>query len=281
MNRSWTGLGRFLRRDKRASFGLFILFLAAFGALLAPWLAPYDPLAQDFLSLEPPSWDHPLGTDDVGRDLLSRLIFGARISLFVGVVTVALSLVLGVALGLLAGYFGGWVDMLIMRYIDLQWAFPNIIIAVGLVAIFGAGLWNVIVAITLAYLDDFARITRGQVLALREEDFVTSAKALGASSGRILMRHILPNALAPIIVQATVAVAAAILAEAGLSFLGLGVNPTTPSWGLILNGARGYISLAWWYSVFPGLAIMLVVLAINFLGDGLRDFFDVKEINRA
>lgn len=189
----------------------------------------------------------------------------------------ALAATLGVTLGLLSGYYGRWVDMLVMRYIDLQWAFPNFIIAVGLVAVFGTGLENVIVAVTLAFLDDFARITRGMVLALREEDFVAAARAMGASDRRIMFRHVLPNAISPIIVQATVSVSYAILAEAGLSFLGLGVKPTTPTWGLILNDARPFFLSAWWLGIFPGLAIMLVVLSINFVGDGLRDLLDVKE----
>ena len=192
---------------------------------------------------------------------------------------VALSLVIGVLLGLLAGFYGGWIDNIIMRYIDLQWAFPNFIIAVYLVAIFGTGLSNVIVAITLAFLDDFARIVRGMVLTLRTQDFVLASRATGASDARIIWRHIFPNSIAPVIVQATVSVSAAILAEAGLSFLGLGVQPSTPTWGLILSDARSFISRGWWLAVFPGLAITLTVLSINFLGDVLRDIFDVREYN--
>lgn len=268
---------RVLRRDKKALFGLVVLGLFTVAAIFAPWVAPYDPKAQDFEMLQPPSAQHPLGTDDLGRDLFSRIVYGARISLFVGVVTVLLALVVGVALGLVAGYYGGWLDHLIMRYIDLQWAFPNFLIAVYLVAVFGTGLENVIVAISLAFVDDFARIARGMVLAIREEEYVAAARAVGASDGRILWRHVLPNALAPLLVQATVSVSYAILAEAGLSFLGLGVKPTTPTWGLILSDARTFISRAWWLGVFPGLAIMLTVLSINFLGDALRDAFDVRE----
>ena len=268
---------RTLQRDKKALFGLFVLAAFTLGAIFAPWVAPYDPRAQEFKMLLPPSAVHPLGTDDLGRDLFSRIVYGARISLFVGVTTVLIALIVGVLLGLVAGYYGGWLDSLIMRYIDLQWAFPNFIIAVYLVAIFGTGLENVIVAISLAFLDDFARIARGMVLAIREEEYVTAAKAVGASDLRILLRYVLPNALAPIIVQATVSVSYAILAEAGLSFLGLGVKPTTPTWGLILSDARTFISRAWWLGVFPGLAIMLTVLSINFLGDALRDIFDVRE----
>ncbi|MGQ0549909.1 MAG: ABC transporter permease [Armatimonadota bacterium] len=266
-----------LWRDKRASLGLVVLCVAVLSAILAPLIAPYDPGAQSQEILLAPSRQHWLGTDDLGRDLASRIIFGSRVSLVVGVVTVALATLFGVLLGLSSGYYGGWVDMLVMRYIDLQWAFPNFIIAVGLVAIFGTGLENVIVAITLAFLDDFARITRGSVLAIRGEDYVTAARAQGASDGRIMVRHILPNAVSPIIVQATVSVSVAILAEAGLSFLGLGVNPTTPTWGLILNDARDFFTSAWWLGIFPGVAIMLIVLSINFVGDGLRDLLDVRE----
>ncbi|GAB4560831.1 MAG: ABC transporter permease [Anaerolineae bacterium] len=272
--RSWV---RVLWRDKKALVGLAILIAMAVAAVLAPVVAPYDPNAQDYGFLEPPSSSHLLGTDDLGRDLFSRVVYGARVSLFVGVTTVALALIIGVVLGLLAGYYGGWLDIIIMRYIDLQWAFPNFIIAVYLVAVFGTGLANVIVAVTLAYLDDFSRIVRGVVLSLREEEFVTAARAIGSSDWRILFRHILPNATAPVIVQATVSVSYAILAEAGLSFLGLGVKPSTPTWGLILSDARTFISRAWWLGVFPGLAIMITVLSINFLGDALRDMFDVRE----
>jgi peptide/nickel transport system permease protein len=224
-----------------------------------------------------PSLTHPLGTDDLGRDLLSRIIWGTQISLFVGVSTVALALILGVALGVVAGFYGGWADMIIMRYIDLQWAFPNFIIAIYLVAVFGTGLLNVIVAIALAFLDDFARVARSMVLTLKEEQFVDAARVQGFSDLRIMVRHILPNALAPIIVQATVSVSYAILAEAEKRQRGLGVRPDTPTWGLILADGRSFISQAWWLGVFPGLAIMLVVLAINFVGDALRDALDVRE----
>jgi peptide/nickel transport system permease protein len=269
----------FLRlwRDKRASFGLIVLSLAVLSALFAPVLAPYDPNAQSQELLQAPSGRHWLGTDDLGRDLASRIIFGSRVSLFVGVSTVILASALGVLMGLASGFYGRWIDTLVMRYIDLQWAFPNFIIAVGLVAVFGTGLENVIVAITLAFLDDFARITRGSVLAVREEEYVTAARAVGALDRRVMFRHVLPNVVSPIIVQATVSVSFAILAEAGLSFLGLGVKPTTPTWGLILNDARPFFVSAWWLGVFPGLAIMLIVLSINFVGDGLRDLLDVRE----
>ena len=266
-----------LRQDKKALIGFIVLAVLIVAALLAPLISPYDPTYMEFEMIERPSWAHPLGTDDLGRDLLSRLIAGTRISLFVGISTVVIALVAGIFLGISAGYFGGWIDTIIMRYIDLQWAFPNFILAVYLVAIFGTGLSNVIVAISLAFIDDFARITRGMVLTIREEQYVAAARTLGASDFRIMWRHILPNATAPIIVQATVSVSYAILAEAGLSFLGLGVESDTPTWGLILADARSFISRAWWLGVYPGLFIMVTVLSVNFLGDGLRDFLDVRE----
>ena len=189
---------------------------------------------------------------------------------------VAISLVLGVLMGVVAGYYGGWIDMVLMRYIDLQWAFPNFIIAVYLVAVFGTGLANVIVAVSLAFIDDFARIARGMVLSIKQEQYVAAARTLGASDNRIMWRHVLPNATAPLIVQATVSVSYAILGEAGLSFLGLGVEADTPTWGLILSEARSFISRAWWLGVFPGVAIMLAVLGFNLLGDGLRDALDPR-----
>ena len=264
-------------KDRKAQFGLVVLVLFILGALLAPVLAPYDPNEMTLNMMNGPSSDNMLGTDDLGRDLFSRILWGTQISLFVGVATVALALVFGVLLGMLAGYYGGWIDMVIMRYIDLQWAFPNFIIAVYLVAVFGTGLLNVIVAIALAFLDDFARVARSMVLTLKQEQYIDAAKVQGFSDFRIMMRHILPNAIAPIIVQATVSVSYAILGEASLSFLGLGVSSDTPTWGLILADGRSFISRAWWLGVFPGLAIMLVVLSINFIGDGLRDALDVRE----
>jgi peptide/nickel transport system permease protein len=274
------GISRFrfiFSRDKKAPVAIFIILIFLLSAIFAPWLAPYDPNEMTLEMMEAPSKMHLLGTDDLGRDLLSRIIWGTQISLFVGVSTVAISLVLGVILGVIAGYYGGWADMIIMRYIDLQWAFPNFIIAVYLVAVFGTGLLNVIVAISLAFLDDFARIARSMVLTLKEQQFVEAARTNGSSNLRIMFKHILPNAAAPIIVQATVSVSYAILGEASLSFLGLGVSANTPTWGLILADGRSFISQAWWLGVYPGLAIMLIVLSINFLGDSLRDTLDVKE----
>ena len=257
--------------------GLVIVLVFCLAALLGDLVTPYDPQAQNYELLEPPSLSHPLGTDNVGRDLLSRIIVGARISMVVGLSTVALAAAVGIVLGVAAGYYGGWIDMVVMRAIDVLWAFPNFILAVMLVAIFGLGLQNVIVAIALAYVDDFARIIRGMVLVLKEDDFVTAARAMGASNRRMMFKHIFPNALPPVIVQASVFVAAAILAEAGLTFLGLGVSPLTPTWSSILNDARPFFTRAWWLGTFPGVVIMLIVLAVNFVGDAIRDINDVHE----
>ena len=264
-------------RDKKALVGSVVLTIFLISAIFGNVISPYDPSDMAFDMMESPSWSHPLGTDDLGRDLLSRIIVGTQVSLFVGISTVVIALIAGLILGVLAGYLGGWVDHVIMRYIDLQWAFPNFIIAVYLVAVFGTGLSNVIVAISLAFVDDFARIARGMVLSIKEEQYVAAARTVGVSDIRIMWRHILPNAAAPIIVQATVSISYAILGEASLSFLGLGVDASTPTWGLILADGRSFISRAWWLGIFPGLAIMLTVLSINFLGDTLRDFLDVRE----
>ena len=264
-------------RDKKALVGSVVLTIFLISAIFGNVISPYDPSDMAFDMMESPSWSHPLGTDDLGRDLLSRIITGTQVSLFVGISTVVIALIAGLILGVLAGYLGGWVDHVIMRYIDLQWAFPNFIIAVYLVAVFGTGLSNVIVAISLAFVDDFARIARGMVLSIKEEQYVAAARTVGVSDIRIMWRHILPNAAAPIIVQATVSISYAILGEASLSFLGLGVDASTPTWGLILADGRSFISRAWWLGIFPGLAIMLTVLSINFIGDTLRDFLDVRE----
>ncbi len=275
--RGFRYFARRFSRDRRAMVGLVIVVVFCLAALLGELASPYDPQSQNYALLEAPSFAHPLGTDNVGRDLLSRIIVGARISMVVGISTVTLAAVVGIVLGVAAGYYGGWIDMVVMRAIDVLWAFPNFILAVMLVAIFGLGLQNVIVAIALAYVDDFARIIRGMVLVLKEDDFVTAARAMGASNRRMMFKHIFPNALPPVIVQASVFVAAAILAEAGLTFLGLGVSPLTPTWASILNDARPFFTRAWWLGTFPGVVIMLIVLAVNFVGDAIRDINDVHE----
>jgi peptide/nickel transport system permease protein len=273
-NRFW----RRLRAERKAFVGLFFVALLALTAILGPYIAPYDPDADDFTLFDSPSLEHPMGTDSFGRDLFSRLLVGTRISFTIGISAAFLSMVVGVTLGLVSGYFGGWIDSIIMRFIDLLWAFPVIILTVALVAIFGAGARNVVIAIAIAYLDDFARVVRSEVLRIREEEFTIAARALGAKDERIIFRHILPNTLAPIIVQATFAVGLGILAESGLTFLGLGVNPSTPTWGLALNDSRDFIQQAWWLSIFPGLAIVFTVLSLNLFGDGLRDALDVRSV---
>lgn len=273
--------GRFwrrLRRERKALVGLVLIAVLAFLAIAGPWVTPHDPETDDFPLMEAPSWEHPLGTDSYGRDLLSRLIAGTRISFTVGVLAAALALAVGGTMGLLAGYYGRWVDSLMMRLVDLLWAFPVIIIAVAMVAILGAGFRNVVIAVAIAYFDDFARIVRAEVLGLREDDFTTAARSIGARDRRIMLRHILPNMIAPITVQLTFAVGLGILSESTLSFLGLGVSPSTPTWGLALNEGRDFFRQAWWISVFPGLAIVTTVLALNLFGDGLRDALDVKGV---
>jgi peptide/nickel transport system permease protein len=272
---------RRLRHERKALIGL--IFVATLGAvaLIGPALAPYNPHADDYGLFESPSFAHPMGTDSFGRDLLSRIIAGTRISFSVGILAALSSMVVGVLLGLIAGYYGRWIDSVIMRFVDLLWAFPVIILAVAIVAVFGAGFANVVVAIAVAYLDDFARIVRAEVLRLREEDYTIAARSIGARNRRIMFQHILPNIVAPIIVQATFAVGLGILAESTLTFLGLGVNPSTPTWGATLNEGRDFVRQAWWISVFPGCAIVVTVLALNLFGDGLRDAFDVKSVSEA
>jgi len=265
-----------IQTNLKAKVGLIILAIFLLVAIFASLLAPYDPNEMSLDMMSAPSFQHLLGTDDLGRDLFSRIIWGTQVSLFVGFITVAISMIVGVFLGVWAGYYVGWIDMIIMRYIDLQWAFPNFIIAVYLVAVFGTGLLNIIIAISLAFLDDFARVARSMVLTIKEQPYIDAARVQGTSDFRIMFKHILPNSVGPIIVQASVSISYAILGEASLSFLGLGVNANTPTWGLILADGRSFISQAWWLGVFPGLAIMLIVLSINFIGDAVRDAFDVR-----
>ena len=274
-------LMRRLRSERKVQVGAVIIIVLALVAVFGPWLAPYHPDADDFGILQPPSAAHPMGTDSFGRDLLSRVIIGTRISFSVGVLAAMIALAIGGLLGIAAGYYGRWVDSVISRAVDLLWAFPVIILAVALVAIFGAGFQNVVIAIAVAYIDDFARIVRGETLSLREEDFTTAARAVGARDDEIMLRHIGPNLLAPLTVQLSFAVGLGILTESTLTFLGLGVNPATPTWGLILNEGRDFVRQAWWISVFPGLAIVITVLALNLLGDGLRDALDVRGVSDA
>ncbi len=266
---------RQVRRNKTAVFGLYFVWFVIGVAILAPVIAPYDPAANGVgESLVGPSLAHPFGTDPFGRDIFSRVIYGARVSVMVGFIAVAEALIAGVVIGLIAGYFGGIVDAFLMRLMDAILAFPVLVLAIVFVAIFGVGIVNVMLAVGLRYIPTFARVTRGEVLSVKEEDYVKSSRLIGASRVRILGGEILPNIISPIIVTGTVLVAYAILAEAGLSFLGLGVQPPKPSWGMMLSRGQTYIRTAPWMATFPGIALVMTVLSINLLGDGLRDVFD-------
>lgn len=260
-----------------AVFGGVVLVIVALLAILAPWVAPYDPLATSFTTVrKAPSAAHWFGTDEVGRDLLSRVIWGARASLSAGVIAVSIAVFAGVPIGMLAGYAGGRVDAVIGRLTDAMLAIPFLILAIALAAFLGPSLGNAMIAIGVTATPIFVRLSRGQVLAARAEDWVEAARAVGNPPARILLRHILPNILPPVMVQATLAVAAAIIAEASLSFLGLGQQPPAPSWGSMLNTAQRFLTQAPWMAIFPGLAIFLTVLAFNLFGDGLRDALDPK-----
>jgi peptide/nickel transport system permease protein len=255
--------------------GLLASFLLI--AVAAPLLAPADPLVQDLYNrLSPPSYSHLFGTDDFGRDLLSRVIYGARISLRIGTVAVTIALVVGSFVGLVAGYWGGFLDQVLMRAMDLMLAFPSILLAIGIVAVLGPGLENAMLAVGIVAIPQYARLVRASVLTIREQEYVAAARALGAGDFRILFSTVLPNCLTPLIVQSTLGLATAILDAAGLSFLGLGAQPPAPEWGAMLNGGRELILSAPWVLTFPGLAIFLSVLAFNLLGDGLRDALDPR-----
>jgi peptide/nickel transport system permease protein len=257
--------------------GALITVLLVIVALAAPLLAPQDPNWQETSRrLEGPSKEHLLGLDDLGRDVLSRVIYGARVSLRVGFSVVVIASTIGIFLGAIAGYFGGKVDTVIMRISDMLLAFPGILLAIALVAVLGPSLNNVVLALSVIGWVGYARLVRGQILKVRQMEFVTAAEALGARSPRIIFRHLLPNVLSPVIVMATLGLAGAILAEAALSFLGLGVQPPTPSWGAMLTTGRQYLGLANHLAVYPGIAIMLAVMGLNFLGDGLIDALDPK-----
>ena len=265
-----------LRRNRLAVFGLVIMLLLVVVAVFAPWIAPYDYAAQNLSdAFEPPCAKYWLGTDDFGRDILSRLIYGARISLQVGLFAVWLSMCVGGVLGAIAGYYGGKVDDIIMRFMDILLSIPQILLAVTIAAALGPGLLNLTIAVGIANIPSFARVVRGAVLSIVGQEFIEAAHCMGASDAWIIARHILPNCSAPIIVQATLRVAGAILAAA-LSFLGLGIQPPTPEWGGMLSAARGYVRDYAYMTISPGLAIMITILALNFLGDGLRDAMDPK-----
>jgi peptide/nickel transport system permease protein len=258
-------------------FGAVLTVVLVLIAIAAPLLSPRDPNVQETARrLEAPSKEHPLGLDDLGRDVTSRIIWGARVSLRVGFSVVLIASLVGVTLGSIAGYFGGWADVLIMRLCDILLAFPGILLAIALVAVLGPSLNNVILALATTAWVGYARLVRGQVLKVREMEYVTAAKALGAKSPRVIVLHVLPNVINPVIVLATLGLAGTILAEAALSFLGLGVQPPTPSWGAMLTAGRRYLGLANHLAIYPGIAIMLAVMGLNFLGDGLIDALDPK-----
>ena len=256
-------------------FAVVVFFVLL--ALLAPWLAPYDPVATNWSAIRAaPSAAHWFGGDELGRDVLSRIVWGARASILAGVISVSISLALGVPIGMLAGYAGRWIDALISRITDAMLACPFLILAIALAAFLGPSLTNAMIAIGISATPVFIRLTRAQVLAAKAEDYVEAARALGNPHLRIALRHIFPNIVAPLIVQATLAIAAAVIAEASLSFLGLGQQPPAPSWGSMLNTARNYIDQAPWMAIWPGVSIFLLVLSFNLLGDGLRDALDPR-----
>jgi peptide/nickel transport system permease protein len=264
-------------KNKWSYIGLAIVALFFLSALLAPWLAPEDPYTVNLSKkLLPPSLSHPMGYDIYGCDILSRLLYGARISLLVSFAVVLITGIVGIILGLISGYYGGTVDTVLMRLVDVLLAFPGLLLAIALIAVLGPSVQNVIIALSILGWVSFARLVRGQVLSVKERDYILAAKTSGQSDSRIMLVHVLPNVLSPVIVQATFNIAGVIIAESSLSFLGLGAPPGTPSWGAMLSEGKRVILDAPHVSIFPGLAIMLVVLAYNFLGDGLRDRFDPK-----
>ncbi|MBL8361919.1 MAG: ABC transporter permease [Rubrivivax sp.] len=275
----WRRATRKLLRRRGAMFGLFVVAAFVLLALAAPWISPHDPVATDWGAIrKAPTAAHWFGTDEIGRDVLSRVVWGTQASLMAGVVSVSISLLLGVPIGILAGFAGGWIDVLVSRLTDAFLACPFLILAIAMAAFLGPSLTNAMIAIGVSATPIIVRVTRAQVLVMKAEDYVESARALGATPLRVAVRHVLPNAAAPIVVQATLAIAAAVIAEASLSFLGLGQQPPAPSWGSMLNTAKNYVDSAPWMAVWPGGAIFLLVLAFNLLGDGLRDALDPKQL---
>jgi peptide/nickel transport system permease protein len=264
-------------RQPAIGIGVVVMVVFLLAALLAPLIAPYDPLGQNISAgLRSPSAEYLFGTDKLGRDIFSRILYGARISLFVGVAVVVMSGVVGTLLGVLAGYIGGWADELLMRITDIFFAFPSLILAMAIAGALGPSLQNALIAISAATWPVYARLLRGQVLALREREFVLAARTVGVPEWQIIVRHLLPNMLAPLLVQGSFDMGGAITAVAGLSFIGFGAQPPTPEWGVMISDSRTYMATAWWIGTFPALAIMLVVGSFNLLGDGLRDLFDPR-----
>lgn len=264
-------------RNRLAVAGCAAVVAVALAAVLAPVLAPYDPAAQQLgMRYAPPSGEHLLGTDDLGRDILSRLLFGARISLTVAFLAVGISVTLGTVLGAVAGYVGGRIDTVAMRFVDMVLAFPRLVLLIVILAAFEPSVTLIVLVLGLTQWPGTARLVRGEVLSLRERDFIQAAKALGYSGPRIVLRHVIPNVLAPVVVAATLGIGNTVVLEAGLSFLGLGLSPPIPSWGTMIDSGRDVLQSAWWLSTFPGLAIVVTVLAFNLVGDGLRDALDPR-----
>lgn len=264
-------------KNKLAMTGCGIVLLLFVVSLLAPVIAPYDPGAIDLKNvLAPPSGQHWFGTDQLGRDVLSRMIWGARISLKVGFVATGLAILIGMILGAVAGYYGGWIDATIMRFVDVMLCFPTFFLILAVIAFLEPSIWNIMIVIGLTGWMGVTRLVRADFISLRERDFVQAARAIGANDARIIFMHILPNALASILVAATLGIAGAILTESALSFLGIGVQPPTPSWGNILTAGKDNIDIAWWLSLYPGLAILITVVGYNLLGEGIRDATDPR-----
>lgn len=275
----WAIAGRHFQRDALAMWGLAGVFILYLVALLAPFLAPYDPIAQQDIvrmGFQPPSAEHLFGTDRFGRDVLSRIVYGARISLAIGFIAMAISVTLGTLLGAVAGYLGGTMDALLMRFTDMVLAFPRLVLLIMIIALFEPSIALIILVLGLTQWPGTTRIVRGEVLSLREQEYIQAARALGLSRRRIILRHLIPNVLAPVIVTATLGIGNTIVLEAGLAFLGLGVPPPTPTWGDMVAAGRDVLTNAWWVATFPGLTIVLVVLAFNLVGDGLRDALDPR-----
>lgn len=270
----WARGLRILIRNRMAMAGAAVILIWAAAAVAAPLIAPYDALAQSIEDrLSPPSAQHPFGTDELGRDVFSRVVYGARISLPVGLVVILFSMLMGASVGALAGYIGGVFDLLVMRLADITLAFPSIVLALAIASALGPSLKNALIAMILVWWPEYARLMRGQVLSVKNNEYVTAARSIGVSSGRILARHIIPNTSAPIVVKASLDAGSAILTIAALSFIGLGAVPPTPEWGTMISMGR-FKFYHWWLTAFPGLAVLSVVLGFNFLGDGLRDAFD-------
>jgi peptide/nickel transport system permease protein len=266
-----------LQRNRLAMAGAIVVMVLLFVSLLAPWLAPHNPNEINaWQVLSPPSGSHWFGTDELGRDVFSRVLYGARISLKVGFVAIGIAVVVGSAVGLIAGYYGGWMDSLLMRGVDIMLCFPAFFLILAIITFLEPSIWYIMAVIGLTGWMGVARMVRAEVLAIREMDYIMAARCIGCSNLRIILRHILPNALSPVLVAATLGVAGAILTESALSFLGIGVQPPTPSWGNILTSGKDYIEFAWWLSLFPGLAILVTVLAYNLLGEGIRDALDPR-----